>query len=602
MEIEDLIEKSKLFYKLESDESFLFKELNNLNDEKIKELENELSLGKKFGSVKLLRYIILSELKKKNEIDEKIIDEIKRDIEDRDVSKYVDLPEEYQEKLTSYPRKGKGMFPNWKNPFNILYVFFNDKKEKNEINKLLESYGKHIIDKYELKNVKTVTSNGFLGSKHYGTSELYSVVIDDSFKNIRDAYQIVFRLVDGKIEGGIHKGDSIKEDYNREHDKYNNWDDFINGIGSVVDEWKDLNKKLLAKKYTNENKTDKYNSDSEMKTPLNQILYGPPGTGKTYNTINKSISIANPDFDLKQDRKIIKKEYDRLVGEGQIVFTTFHQSMSYEDFVEGIKPKTDDNVGVTYEIENGIFKSICSKSLSKTENNYVLIIDEINRGNISSIFGELITLIEEDKRLGKEEELKVTLPYSKEGFGVPSNLYIIGTMNTADRSVEALDTALRRRFSFDEMPPMPEVLINEHSTNGIIIVGEERISLVDILKTINQRIEILLDRDHLIGHSFFINVTTEDDLRKTFAKNILPLLQEHFYGDYGKIALVLGEEFCKAEETHTSNIFANVADYDTSVFEDKPIYRIKDVEKESFDILKAINVLLNLKTVNSEQY
>ena len=439
---------------------------------------------------------------------------------------------------------------------------------------------------------------------------------------------------------------------------------------------------------------------STMEQPLNQILYGPPGTGKTYNTINKSISIVNPSFDLKQDREIIKKEYDRLVNEGQIVFTTFHQSMSYEDFVEGIKPKTDDNGGVIYEIENGIFKSICSKSTFKIVNNFdqafeeliaktinseegttilktpsgkkfkvsinsngnlslhtganfnkngvltkenilkyingtldtiywegyyqgvseflekecgfnsksssirnfVLIIDEINRGNISSIFGELITLIEEDKRLGKEEELEVTLPYSKERFGVPSNLYIIGTMNTADRSVEALDTALRRRFNFEEMPPIPDVLINEHSTNGIITVKGEKISLVDVLEIINKRIEVLLDRDHLIGHSFFLNVKSSKDLRKAFAKNIIPLLQEHFYGDYGKIALVLGEEFCKAEISQSNNIFANVTDYDTSVFDDKLIYRITDVEAESFDILKAIKVLLNIKTVNSGQY
>src|SRR5690606_11727813 len=392
-----------------------------------------------------------------------------------------------------------------------------------------------------------------------------------------------------------------------------------------------------------------------MKQPLNQILYGPPGTGKTYHTSNKAIAIANPNFDLNQDRNLVKSEYQRLVDAGQIVFTTFRQSMTYEDFIEGIKPETKEN-NVIYTIKNGIFKDIANKSLDNWQNslfstkqskpfdkvfqllkdeweenpmiefpmkregndfkilgfsdssisflkasgtnnhtlsintlrdlyygkrefqnqgvgiyypsiveklksydvdfeqesvanekkNYVIIIDEINRGNVSQIFGELITLIEEDKRVGNDEALEITLPYSKENFGVPSNLHIIGTMNTADRSVEALDTALRRRFVFEEMPPKYDIEGLQQDLFGY--------SASDILKTINKRIEKLLDRDHQIGHAYFIN-KNESTFINSFHKNIIPLLQEYFFGDYGKIGLVLGGGFIRKIEQ--DSVFAN---------------------------------------------
>ncbi|MDH0675771.1 AAA family ATPase, partial [Empedobacter sp. GD03861] len=233
-------------------------------------------------------------------------------------------------------------------------------------------------------------------------------------------------------------------------------------------------------------------------------------------------------------------------------------------------------------IEDGIFKRIADRAKRDPDNDYALFIDEINRGNVSQIFGELITLIEEDKRLGNDEAIEVTLPYSKEKFGVPSNLYIIGTMNTADRSVEALDTALRRRFVFEEMPP-------EYNLNGL----QENLfsfSAAEILKTINKRIEKLLDRDHQIGHAYFIN-KNEATIIDSFYKNIIPLLQEYFFGDYGKIGLVLGTGFIRKMEQ--DSVFANFEHLDYSQFEEKESYEIINYKDNFEGFREAINLLMN---------
>ena len=225
---------------------------------------------------------------------------------------------------------------------------------------------------------------------------------------------------------------------------------------------------------------------------------------------------------------------------GFIKLITFHQSYSYEEFIEGIRPSLNSNNGeLSYELVSGIFKQLTDKAEKDPDNNFVLIIDEINRGNISKIFGELITLIEDTKRISSTDNkagLKVELPYSKCLFGVPDNLYIIGTMNTADRSITNIDTALRRRFVFEEFPPIPN-----HSSIGSVERNGKQINLQHLLKTINIRIEYLLDKDHQIGHSYFMNINTWDALCGKFRNNIIPLLQEYFYNDWEKIRLVLGD-------------------------------------------------------------
>lgn len=262
-------------------------------------------------------------------------------------------------------------------------------------------------------------------------------------------------------------------------------------------------------------------------------------------------------------------------------FITFHQSFSYEDFIEGIKPKLDDNdKDVSFEIKDGVFKKLCIKAESDPTNDYAIFIDEINRGNVSAIFGELITLIEDDKRIGSANEIKVRLPYSKSEFGVPSNLFIIGTMNTADRSVEALDTALRRRFSFMEIMPEPSLLTNIEF-NGF--------NLAEVLEAINERIEVLLDRDHTIGHSYFLKLKSGDinGLKSVFANNIIPLLQEYFYHDYEKIALILGEGFIKIKENKTVK-FANFKNIDSPEISNQ-FELISSID----DIENAIRLLLS---------
>jgi 5-methylcytosine-specific restriction protein B len=432
-----------------------------------------------------------------------------------------------------------------------------------------------------------------------------------------------------------------------------------------------------------------------MKQPLNQILYGPPGTGKTYNSIKRALEIINEEEEKNLDwnnRTTIKALFDKRVEEGRIVFSTFHQSMSYEDFIEGIKPlkPEEEDDFIKYDVEPGIFKQICSAAESNEGNlntilkefkssiseydekppltivskattfdikytygnvfmvsphntrkevkpwyyvsidniisyfntdelsgtnptytreitkyliekkglvqgvnigstkPYVIIIDEINRGNVSQIFGELITLIEEDKRKGNPEALKIILPYSKIKFSVPSNLYIVGTMNTADRSVEALDTALRRRFTFEEIPPNENLDLIQYPVFDTTASA--------ILKTLNARIEKLLDKDHKLGHSFFIKKdsdSAEEKIVETFYKNIIPLLQEYFFGDFGKIGLVLGKGFVTVDNSNVP-IFADF-DYESKEdYQVKEIYSIRDfrINNDMIGFKDAIKLLM----------
>ena len=287
-------------------------------------------------------------------------------------------------------------------------------------------------------------------------------------------------------------------------------------------------------------------SREENGPPLNRILYGPPGTGKTWRTgelaraiIDRTDESPKPDIDRIRET-FNNNRFDSNKCTDRIATVTFHQSFAYEDFIEGIRPVLEGD-SLTYEMRDGVFKSIANAARQEQEDaaeqgrsseRFVLIIDEINRGNVAKIFGELITLIEDSKRIGGDDETWVTLPYSREGFGVPDNLYIIGTMNTADRSIQLLDTALRRRFTFLEMMPNPE---HENICRDI-----EGVDCSRMLLTMNERIAALLDREHQIGHTYLLDVDDMDKLSEVFRSRIFPLLQEYFFDDWAKIRAILG--------------------------------------------------------------
>lgn len=277
-------------------------------------------------------------------------------------------------------------------------------------------------------------------------------------------------------------------------------------------------------------------------------------------------------------------------------FVTFHQSFAYEEFVEGLKPILEDDEedrdeaipsgagenpfpardgakGIGYKIQRGVFRRICERAEAmwrargEDAPKYLLVIDEINRANIAKVLGELITLIEDDKRLGMENQLAVRLPYSGERFGVPPNLYILGTMNTADRSIALLDIALRRRFAFVEMMP-----------HTLLLKTVEGIDLRALLERLNARISALLDRDHQIGHSYLMNLNNADDLHFAWYMRVVPLLQEYFYNDSERLHAVIGDKFLKAVSGDSSKLGGLSELYDR----EQPRYEIQELEGDVF--------------------
>ena len=257
------------------------------------------------------------------------------------------------------------------------------------------------------------------------------------------------------------------------------------------------------------------------------ILQGAPGTGKTYKTASIAVGMCNPSFTDFSDHQKVMEEYEKLQNEGRIAFCTFHQSMDYEDFIEGLKPEVKGSA-VEYNVESGIFKTICEKA-KKSNEPYVLIIDEINRGNISKIFGELITLLEADKRSNGTHPISLKLPYSKEDFSVPSNLYIIGTMNTTDRSTGTIDYAVRRRFAFVTLEAKEDVIKDWCNAEKVPAnVKDAALELFDqISKFIAEHKAADFELEDLkVGHCYFM-AKDMNALRLKMRYEVVPLLKEY---------------------------------------------------------------------------
>ncbi|WP_417788535.1 McrB family protein [Stutzerimonas xanthomarina] len=546
----------------------------------------------------------------------------------------------------------------------------NNPEQRNDAGELKKAY--EIIEKWAGALQKAIFPNGtiklrkspvnqggnffaYLWAKIYPTSSspkelAYTVSISttnlcvkidtiNASSNLRERYE---RVRNSAVEKGIVTTLSIEEGLAMSFEELVEWS--VNAINDFVLSYDEVAQSIdLLKGDAQVDKDGSEQLSSVCVLGANQILYGPPGTGKTFHTIEAAVKAAEPTFEWEL-RAELKQEFDRLVNERRIRFVTFHQSYGYEEFVEGLKAKTEDGT-IAYSVEPGVFRQMCSdaeqyqaespagqtynfdtcwqafveylanedfieipmaktsfrvvdfnenriffeKSNGKTDHtlsintlraifdgsrtyttglgvyyrplvsflrelggtdeapatkrkNFVLVIDEINRGNISKIFGELITLIELPKRKGQPEALELTLPYSGDCFSVPDNLHIIGTMNTADRSLTMIDTALRRRFEFIEMMPKPELL------DSVVVKG---VNLSKLLGILNQRIEVLYDREHTLGHAFFMNVkkcldesdydAAFEELVHAFQNKIIPLLQEYFFDDWNKIRLVLGD-------------------------------------------------------------
>lgn len=297
-----------------------------------------------------------------------------------------------------------------------------------------------------------------------------------------------------------------------------------------------VRKKDLVEVFTEAEEKFFMQIDKNLSRKGNIILYGPPGTGKTFLS-NKFLRWKN-----KNTNNSVVKD-----------FCTFHPSFNYEDFIEGYKPTSTKNGAITFTLKSGIFKSLCKKASEDKEKNYYLIIDEINRGNVEKIFGEMITLIEKDKR-----GMSLTLSQSQESFSIPENIYIIGTMNTTDRSIKMLDAALRRRFAFIECMPNYE-LINKP-------IDKLGLAPKDILIKINMKLREIEDREKQIGHSYFMKsgkqIDTIEELKEVYIYDIIPLISEYCFNDYTKMSEIIGEKFIdKDSEELQDELLNGTEDY-----------------------------------------
>jgi len=377
-----------------------------------------------------------------------------------------------------------------------------------------------ILNNFQYKGFKIKISYGHSGNRVKLPRKPWIAFLKDENKVSKGIYPFLvynYDIQDKNIEVGLGTSEDKKPDidnyilreinnYKRKSFDINDLDNIVNYLDKSIDTFE----QIISNKYNTTNNKIK-----------NIILYGAPGVGKTHN-INRLISlIEEGKSDVEIFESLKENEYaeniDISAFKNRVKFVTFHQSFGYEDFIEGFRPNEEGKI----ELVDGIFKNVCQKAKENSKQNYYLIIDEINRGNISKIFGELITLIEEDKR----DTLEVILPYSKTSLKVPSNLYIIGTMNSTDKSIALIDIALRRRFTFIKMKPNSKLIEYQKAK--------------EIFESLNEYISNTIGNDFKIGHSYFMKIQNDDELDFVLEYKIKPLLEEYYYGNSSGLEEVL---------------------------------------------------------------
>jgi len=477
--------------------------------------------------------------------------------------KQIDLPEFSEDRWNvfnqGFTRTGIQYHQKYKQLW-LIFLFAIEIKKKNNRRSFLEDHRavKNLLFKILDNDIEPQDrAYGMLNAiLHMGYPEYYERMISQEDK--KKAVKYYQDRIDENIkeEGDIDdKLLSIRKSFEEKEfeSKDDNFDFYLSGI---KEEWRE-DKSIPDNDSDTEDIVDEDPLLDELVKSLRRhkqiILYGPPGTGKTYYAKKLARTVIaqdnfEKDYDQlsKKEKQILQPGYvneeeDRTVNKGNgkyLRFSTFHPAYGYEDFIEGYRPIVTEKGQPAFELKDGIFKKVCCDAKKNPEKSFVLIIDEINRGDIPKIFGELITLIEPDKRWNPKDDspdTAVTLPTSSETFAVPENVIIIGTMNTADQSIALLDVALRRRFGFRELMPMPELLENQEI---------EGINLGDWLKELNHRVQEKVGRNLQVGHSYLMKnekpINSKELLLASITDEILPLLQEYCYNDYSTLEEILG--------------------------------------------------------------
>ncbi len=529
-----LIKQSKYFNRLANVSESLFEEVNSIPILQIRFLK---SFYQEIKPIYIVRYLILEMILDGTVVTAKTIKEIKDNFHSKNLNYFKKYLNESQLDYIETCKTQKPLAA-W-NDFGILYDFFYIPAVKNQTIEILENVGNDLVLKFQLENYKIKYIN-FQGPRNNGSDTCWVSIYPERFMHYNNAAQIYFKVEAGEMYAGLYIEKKVKEKLNMDKQfkyekiKCRNYKDVFNCIANVLEFEREINERLIPSGKINLKQPKKITKTIEYKqlpkytkteflkdifvdereynvlvslleNKKNLILQGAPGVGKTYTAKRLAYSILGEQNDSK------------------ISVIQFHQNYSYENFLRGYEPSE-----AHYKLGKGVFYEFCEKAKENPEEKYFFIIDEINRGNISKIFGELLSMIEADKR-GHYTKLM----YGGEDFCVPKNVYIIGLMNTADRSIAIIDYALRRRFAFYDFKPAFETesfqkyqeLKNSKKYNEIIK------TIVEINQTIKK--DSSLGEGFMIGHGCFCtdDKVTDEWLYCVIEHQIIPLLKEYWFED-----------------------------------------------------------------------